>query len=172
MKVMCKVVCTALSVSQSQANFNYLCQNSRLGHTVAQPRSFRATPKSSRFRGFRLMNSGVTASFSLVSTSGCTAGVELVERDLNPHSRKWKRSQASLKMITTDTGRASSNYFHHKAQSGKKWQSDLRLSPQTHNILLSPRFGWCVHFPTSDTKSDLQKCTYCAQSAGKQARRD
>lgn len=69
MKTTCEVLCTALS-SQPQADFNYLCQNSRLGHTVAQPRSFLATPKSSRFRGFRLMNSGATASFSFVSTSG------------------------------------------------------------------------------------------------------
>lgn len=80
MKMTRKELCTA--------NFNYLCQNSRLGHTVAQPRSFLATPKSSKFRGFRLVNSGATASFSLVSTSGCTAGVELVERAANPHSRK------------------------------------------------------------------------------------
>lgn len=43
-----------------------LCQNSRLGHTVAKPRSFWATPKSSRFRGFRLVNSGATTSLSLV----------------------------------------------------------------------------------------------------------
>jgi hypothetical protein len=78
---------------------NYLCQNSREGHTVPQPRSFRATPKSSRFRGFRLVNSGATASFS----KGSTAGVELVDRAANPHSRKWKRAHGPQRAATAVT---------------------------------------------------------------------
>lgn len=107
------------------------------------------------------MNSGATASFSLVST----AGVELVERAANPHSRKWKRPHASLKMTTTGTGRACSYHSHHKAQKREKWPSDHSLSTQTHSILLSPRFGKCIHFPTSGTKSDLQMYMCCVHRA-------
>ena len=64
---------------------NYLCQNSREGHTVPQPRSFLATAKSSRFRGFRLVNSGATASFPTRSASGFTAGLALVENAATRH---------------------------------------------------------------------------------------
>lgn len=64
---------------------NHLCQNSREGHTVPQPRSFLATAKSSRFRGFRLVNSGATASFPTGSASGFTAGLALVENAATRH---------------------------------------------------------------------------------------
>lgn len=77
--------CTALPVNSPRTN--YLCQNSREGHTVPQPRSFLATAKSSRFRGFRLVNSGATASFSRGSTSGFTSGFELVESAATPHPK-------------------------------------------------------------------------------------
>lgn len=57
-------------VSISAGNFQtHLCQNSRFGHVVFQPRSFLATANSSKFRGFLLVKSGETTSFSLVSTS-------------------------------------------------------------------------------------------------------
>ena len=67
---------------------NYLCQNSREGHTVPQPRSFLATAKSSRFRGFRLVNSGATASFPTGSASGFTAGLALVENAATWHPKE------------------------------------------------------------------------------------
>jgi len=47
----------------------HLCQNSRFGHVVFQPRSFLASANCSRFRGFLLVKSGETTSFSLVSMS-------------------------------------------------------------------------------------------------------
>lgn len=81
METIGKAPCTAV-VNQK---LNYLCQNSREGHTVPQPRSFLARAKSSRFRGFRLVNSGATASFSGGSTAGFTSGLELVENAATPH---------------------------------------------------------------------------------------
>lgn len=84
-KAICRAPCTALWSITSR--LNYLCQNSRDGHTVPQPRSFLATAKSSKFRGFRLVNSGATASFSTGSVSGFVAGLQLVESAAARHPK-------------------------------------------------------------------------------------
>lgn len=91
-KIVRRVQCPSLSIT---SRFNYLCQNSREGHTVRQPRSFLATDRSSRFRGFRLVNSGATASFSTGCTSGFAAGLELVERAANLHPGQRKQPQGA-----------------------------------------------------------------------------
>lgn len=75
------------SVGRLTGRRSYLCQNSREGQVVPQPRSFLATPRSSRLRGFRLVNSGATAAFSTGSTSGFAAGSALVDSAATPHPK-------------------------------------------------------------------------------------
>lgn len=62
----------------------HLCQNSRFGHVVFQPRSFLARAICSRFRGFLLVKFGATISFSLVSTSVSVLSLAVVDAKRRP----------------------------------------------------------------------------------------
>lgn len=81
----------------------HLCQNSRFGHVVFQPRSFLARAICSKFRGFLLVKFGATTSFSLVSTSVSVLRLAVVDAKRRPWERKQIKNHQRLKKHVVQT---------------------------------------------------------------------